>query len=132
MKYVLLIAALWANVVFAQDMTPEEVVQENLDHYNAGDIDSFMKSFSEDISVWKLGEKKTKIKGLTTVRDAYKGLFQSSPNLHSKILSRIVIGNKVIDHEYITGRHGSNEPLILVMIYEVNDQKITKMTVIRE
>ena len=58
-------------------------------------------------------------------------MLRDSPSLHSKILTRTVFENKVIDHEFITGRNGNSTPLELVLIYEVQEEKITKITVIR-
>lgn len=43
----------------------------------------------------------------------------------------MVMGNKVIDHESIIGRKGSSETIELIMVYEVKDSKIFKMSVIR-
>ncbi len=113
-------------------MNPEEVVQENLDFYNQRNINEFMKSFSEGIEVYNLGEVKPIIKGAPQVRKVYKQLFENSPKLHSTILKRIVIGNKVIDHESITGRNGSKEIVELTLIYEVENNKIVRITVIRK
>jgi hypothetical protein len=59
-------------------------------------------------------------------------LFDASPKLHSTILHRTVMGNKVIDHESITGRKDSDVPIELILIYEVSGDKIVRMTVIRE
>jgi hypothetical protein len=58
-------------------------------------------------------------------------LFDASPKLHSTILKRIVFNNKVIDHERIVGRQGSDAPLEIVVIYEVNEGKIFRLTAIR-
>ena len=113
-------------------MTPEQVVQENLDFYNQRNIDGFMTSFSEDIKMYNLSDPKPTVVGREQVRKVYANLFKKSPKLHSTILKRIVIGNKVIDHESITGRNGNSEVLELVLIYEVKDQKIYKITVIRK
>jgi hypothetical protein len=44
----------------------------------------------------------------------------------------MVIGNKVIDHESIVGRNGVVEPIELVLIYEIQNNKILKITVIRD
>jgi len=41
----------------------------------------------------------------------------ASPNLHAEILSRIVMGNKVIDHERVVGI--GEQPLEAVAVYEV-------------
>ena len=112
--------------------TPEAVVQENLEYYNNRDLDGFMKSFSDDISLHTFGSTKAPIVGISAIRSLYEDLFNQSPQLHSTILHRVVLGNKVIDHESIVGRRGSDIPIEIILIYEVKDGKIWKMTVIRE
>ena len=136
MKQTLLaIFCLISSISFAQNksqMTPEQVVQENLDFYNNRNIDGFMTSFSEDIKMYNLADPKPTVVGRKEVRSVYTNLFKKSPKLHSTILKRIVIGNKVIDHESITGRNGNADVLELVLIYEVKNQKIYRITVIRK
>jgi hypothetical protein len=117
------------NTTFAQ--TPEQVVQLQLEAYNEGDIDKFMSVFSDDIELWTLGEDQPWAKGKDAVTAVYAKLFENSPELHSEIITRTVIGNKVIDYERITGRNGGNV-LYLVMIYEVRDGKIFRATAVRE
>mgnify|MGYP003629952154 CR=1 FL=1 len=127
-----LICSVITTVSTTQKMTPEQVVQENLDFYNSRNIEGFMSSFSKSIKMYNLEEPKPTIVGFSEVKEVYNSLFQKSPQLHSTILKRIVIGNKVIDHESIVGRNGSNEILELVLIYEVTNEQITKITVIRK
>ena len=62
----------------------------------------------------------------------YANLFKESPKLHSTLTNRIVLGNQVIDHETITGRMGNPNPIELVVIYEVQAEKIFKITVLRK
>ncbi len=112
--------------------TPEAVVQENLDFYNQRNLKGFMSSFSEDIALYTFGKTEAVAAGKEAIQKLYGQLFEDSPNLHSTILHRAVLGNKVIDHESIVGRKNSNTPIELVMIYEVKDGKIVKMTVVRE
>jgi hypothetical protein len=78
------------------------------------------------------GKTEALAEGKEAIRNLYKGLFDASPKLHSTILHRSIIGNKVIDHESIKGRRGSRKPVKLVMIYEVSGDKIERMTVIRD
>ncbi len=111
---------------------PEKVVQANLDAYNNRDIEEFMSYFSEDILVRNFDTGVTSAEGRQAVREIYTRLFEASPNLHSKILKRTVFDNKVIDHEYITGRNGSPEPLELVLVYEVRDGEIFRISVMRK
>lgn len=116
----------------AQNLTPEQVVQENLDFYNKRDIDGFMASFSNEIALYTFPEEKPDTLGLDAVRKLYKELFDLSPKLHSTILKRITFDNKVIDHESIVGRRNSTDTVELVLIYEIKDEKIYKVTVIRK
>ena len=116
----------------AQNSSPEQIVQQNLDYYNNRDIEGFMRCFSEDIVIYSFDDPKITASGLEEVRKLYTALFQNSPNLHSTIVNRIVFDNKVIDHESIVGRKGSADILELVLIYEVKNDKIYKITVIRK
>lgn len=118
--------------MIAQNSTPEQIVQANLEAYNELDLDRFMTDFSEDIVMYSGMHGEVFAKGKDKVRAVYGKLFANSPNLHSKILKRIVLGNTVIDHEYITGREGNSTPLELILIYEVKDGKIVRTTAIRE
>jgi len=48
--------------------TPEQVVQENVDFYNARNIDGFMTSFSEDIAFYNFSEPLPSLEGLAQIR----------------------------------------------------------------
>ncbi len=115
-----------------QNISPEQIVQKNLDFYNKRDIEGFMGSFSDSITFYNFSDNKITAMGLTEVRKLYTALFDSSPKLHSTILKRIVFDNKVIDHESIMGRRGSTDIVELVLIYEVKNDKIYKVTVMRK
>ena len=90
-------------------MNPETVVQANLDAYNAHNIDLFMSYFTEDVAIYEFKNGKQTADGKKEVRDIYEPYFKASPELHSTIIKRTVFGNKVIDHESITGRYGSDQ-----------------------
>lgn len=120
------------TIVAQQTKTPEMVVQENLDFYNQRNLEGFMTSFSDSIALYNFGKSEPVSKGKEAIRTLYMSLFDSSPKLHSTILHRTIIGNKIIDHESIVGRKGSDTPIELVLIYEVLGDKIVRMTVIRE
>jgi len=117
---------------FAQNLTPEQIVQHNLEAYNKRDLLDFMSWFSDDIALYSFSEMKEIARGKEEIEKLYTELFAVSPNLHSTIVKRIVFDNKVIDHESIVGRKGSTEILEIVLIYEVKDGKIFKMTSIRK
>jgi hypothetical protein len=126
------ISLMYPTLQAQQTRTSEEIVQENLDFYNQRNLEGFMSSFTDNIALYTFGNTEPVAKGKEAIRNLYKGLFDASPKLHSTILHRSVVGNKVIDHESIVGRKGSDFPIELVMIYEVSGDKIVRMTVIRE
>ena len=116
----------------AQSLSVEQVVQSNLEAYNNRDLEKFMSWFSEDIELYNFSEMKLIASGKPAIEKLYKELFAVSPNLHSTVLKRIVFDNKVVDHESIVGRKGDSEVHEIVMIYEVKDGEIYKMTSIRK
>lgn len=116
----------------SQEEIATAVVQQQLEAYNAKDIDAFMKVFSEEIAIYNFGESTPIATGKENVREVYANLFQNSPNLHSMVINRSVLGRKVLDYELITGRKGNDELLKLIAIYEVENGLIFKATFVRE
>ncbi len=113
-------------------MTPEEVVQKQLEAYNNRDIDGFITLVSERITFYDYSDNRMTMQGTEACKEFYSDLFEASPKLHSTILTRTVLGNKVIDHERITGRNGHEAALELVLIYEVQNEKIIRITVLKD
>jgi uncharacterized protein (TIGR02246 family) len=106
--------------------TPAEVVQAQLVAYNAGDLDAFLAVFAEDAKLYRLGNDEPFAAGKEQLRTLYGKLFENSPELHSVVTNRTVIGNRIIDYERITGRNGQTEPWFIVMIYEVEEGLISR------
>jgi len=84
------------------------------------------------IRKYNFGIEKPSAQGLAEVRKIYQNLFEQSPKLHSTIIKRIVFENKIIDHESITGRLGNENPIEMVLIYEVEEEKIIRITAIKK
>lgn len=132
MKSLLTLFLLLTTSLLVAQMTPEQVVQKQLETYNNRDIDGFMSVIDQNITMHNFSTGEITLTGYDACKKVYAALFEASPKLYSKILTRTVFDNKVIDHEYITGRKGSDTPIELVLIYEVNHKKITKITVLRK
>jgi hypothetical protein len=112
-------------------LTPFEIVQRQLEAYNRRDIEAFIALFADDACGFELGSSVPTMEGKEAVRARYQALFASSPKLHSAVLSRIAFGRTVVDLERIAGRNGSIEPVELLLIYEVVDQRIQRFYVVR-
>ena len=102
---------------------PEAVVQRQLDAYNAHDVDALVGAYAEDA---KLFEHPATLlaTGSSALRERFALRFQE-PNLHAKLLRRIVMGPFVVDHELVmrTFPEGSGT-VELIATYEVKDGRI--------
>ena len=111
--------------------TAEEIVKKNVAFYNKRDIEGFISTFSDEIVFSDFPNNNATLKGIDQVRKYYNEVFETSPNLYSTIVNRVIFNNKVIDHESIIGRKGTEETFEIVLIYEVKENKIYKVTAIR-
>jgi len=110
-------------------MSAETAVQRQLDAYNARDIDALLKSYADDAQMFEHPAKLV-ARGSTALRERFLVRF-AEPNLHARLLNRVVMGNIVIDHERVTRTFPDGPGTVeLVMIYEVLDQRIAKAWVI--
>ncbi len=104
--------------------TPEQTVQLQLDAYNAKDLALFLSAYSDDIQITRLPQTTPSITGKAALGQHYAQNRFNRPDLHAKLLNRMVIGNKVIDHEWITGL--SAQPMQVAAAYEVKDGLISQ------
>lgn len=112
--------------------TAESIVQANLDAYNQRNIDLFMKYIHPEVILYDYSSMKPIAEGSQAVRERYQTLFEKSPYLNSQLMGRTVLDNKIIDYEVISGRMGETQFVEMVVVYEVEDQLIKKMLVIRK
>ena len=94
-----------------------EIVQRQVDAYNAHDLERFVATYAESVRVFRMPATEPTISGKTQFTDVYRARL-STPGLHAEILSRIVLGNKVIDHERVRGI--AAEPLEALAVYELS------------
>jgi hypothetical protein len=106
-------------------MSPEILAQQQLNAYNAGDIDAFMAPYSEDVEIYNFPDQ-LRSKGKDEMRPGYERMFANTPNLHCELLNRMVLGNTVIDHERITGI-SDRPPFEAIAIYKIENNKIAKV-----
>jgi hypothetical protein len=112
-------------------MEPTRIVQQQLEAYNCRDIEAFIGVFAEDACGYELGSTTPMLIGKAAIRARYEQLFASSPKLHSAVLTRVALGRTVVDLERISGRHGSDQIVELMLIYEVIDGRIQRFHVVR-
>src|SRR5205814_7492715 len=74
-------------------MSVTDVVQRQLEAYNARDLERFVAAYGDGIRVFRLPSTQPALTGKAAFTEFYRGRF-SVPALHAEILARIVLGNK--------------------------------------
>ncbi|SDQ10577.1 Imidazolonepropionase [Chryseobacterium soldanellicola] len=110
------------NIVKA---TPESLVQQQVNGYNARNIDAFLEPYAEDTELYIFPDKLLS-KGKDAMRKDYDEMFKRLPDLHCEIKERIVNGNFIIDKESVSGMSKSGKTEATA-IYEIKDNKISKV-----
>ncbi len=64
------------------------------------------------------------------IRGMYAGLFENSPQLAGRVVSRIAVGGFVADHEAIEGLNLPDVPTSVdaIAVYQVSDEKINRVS----
>ncbi|UYZ60593.1 nuclear transport factor 2 family protein [Hymenobacter latericus] len=107
----------------------EQVVQRQLDAYNARNLDAFAATYHEQVELLTFPAT-LRSKGVAKLREGYGQFFAQTPDLHCQIMHRTVLGNKVIDHERVTGLP-NGQVLEAVAIYEVENGLIRRVTFVQ-
>lgn len=100
-------------------------VEMQLKAYNARDIDAFMEWWAADCQYYAFPSTLL-ADGAAAIRERHVERFKE-PDLFGKLLTRIVVGNVVVDHETVqrTFPEGRGE-VDVICTYEVEGGKIAK------
>jgi hypothetical protein len=102
---------------------PEDLVNLQLSAYNNRDIDAFVATYATDVRVFEAGESEPIFVGTEAIRQHYGTKTFTREGLNATILSRMVVGNKVVDHERTTWTDRPT-PYEILVVYEVADDLI--------
>ena len=105
------------------------VVEAQFDAYNAQDLDAYCGYFTDDVIVADYNGAITR-QGMDAYRTAYAGTFGQFPQNKAILVSRMVVGNTVIDHEKVV-RGPEGPEFEVAAIYTFRDNKICRVDFIR-
>ena len=96
----------------------EAAVQRQLDAYNARDLQRFIAEYTDDVRVFRppAPEPEPVLAGKQALAHHYAKSRFNLPELHAKLVNRMVSGHIVVDQEVITGL--PNWQLSAVAVYE--------------
>ncbi|GGC68193.1 nuclear transport factor 2 family protein [Undibacterium terreum] len=104
---------------------PAGIVQRQLDAYNARDIHAFIACWADDAQYFE-HPSTLLAEGAEQIRERHVARFQE-PDLHGKLVQRMVVGNMVVDQEEVTRNFPEGKgQLDVIAIYEIANGKIAK------
>lgn len=109
---------------------PRAVVQEQVDAYNARDLERFIACYAPDAVI--LDSAGAVIyQGEHELREGYGPMLAQNPSLHTEIPTRIHVGDWVVDEEIVTGITAEGFPpeMRAVTAYQVVNDKIQRVQI---
>jgi hypothetical protein len=105
-----------------------DVVDAQIEAYQAKDVERFLACYAEDASV-VLFDGTPMFADKQVMREQYGELFANSPGLHLTIANRISGGEFVVDEEHVSGMHFGDMPaeMTALSVYRVTDGKIARL-----
>lgn len=103
-------------------LPPEHPVERQLAAYNAHDLDAFVAAYSPDVRLIN-SDGTVRAEGLEQFRAAYVPVF-AQVGRRAEIVTRIAIGNWVIDHERV--HRADAEPFDALVGYRLADGEIVE------
>jgi hypothetical protein len=110
-------------------LTIIDVAQKQLDAYNSQALDLYCSFFTEDVVVADVGGATTS-EGIAAYRARYAKAFADFPHNKADPLARVVVNDKVIDHERV--RRGPQGPVFEVAaVYTFRGDKISRVDFVK-
>ena len=104
-------------------MTPLQCVQLQFEAYNQRDLPRFLSAFADNVRSYRLPDMTLLLDGRAAYGEFYASQRFVHEGLRAELLSRMVIGNKVIDHELIHGL--GSQPVETAVMFVVEEGLIS-------
>ncbi|HEU4663776.1 MAG TPA: nuclear transport factor 2 family protein [Dokdonella sp.] len=110
--------------------TPADIVQAQVDAYNARDFDAFASTYGDHAEIFRMPSGKSLVRDKAELISFYTDAFNAEGLV--EIVDRIVIGDNVVDHERLLVGNESHEALALYEIREDCIQRVWLFEVLQE
>jgi hypothetical protein len=112
-----------------QHPTPRDIVNRQLEVYNAHDIEGYCALFAQDATISDLVTGQMICNGLEEIRKVYTTRFADNPKLHCVVHQHMDGADFAIDRETVSGL--PNGELHIIAIYEVREGLIRSLKFVR-
>lgn len=110
-------------------MSAADIVQRQLEAYNAQDLDAFCATYANDCVIADLNGAATQ-SGKDAIRARYSKTFSDFPQNRAAVVNRMVLGDVVIDHE--KGERSPSGPFFeALVVYTVKNGLIARVDFVK-
>ncbi len=106
------------------------LVEQQLKAYNDHHLEAFLQPYAEEIEIINFPSERL-VKGKDNLRAQYEVMFQQFTELNCEIKKRAVLGNTIIDWQWITG-FPENGYLETIAIYKIKNEEIVKVYLVNK
>ena len=109
----------------AAKLSVEDLMQGQMDAYNAQDLDAYAAFFADDVIVGDYNGVVAQ-RSFAQLRERYVKTFAQFPENKAELINRVVVGNTVVEHERVV-RSPGGETFEVICIYTLADGKIARV-----
>ena len=106
--------------------SPEQIVQRQVNAYNAHDVAVLAGTFAPDARLTRDGNRIAESRD--QIAGTFQQLFAASPNVRSQILSRKTVNGRIVDRELLVGL-ADGIPVTLEVARSVRDGLVANVTI---
>jgi uncharacterized protein (TIGR02246 family) len=110
-------------------MSTIDLVQRQLDAYNAQDMEAFIATYATDCVIADLNGAVTQ-DGRDAIRARYAAMFSEFPQNKARIVNRVALGDVVIDHEAVS-RSPEGPHFEALAIYTIKNGLIARVDFVK-
>lgn len=129
-RLAIVLTLLFANGVHAQNGPILDVLYDQVDAFNKGDIDRLVKNVSDDFKWFSITSDTMMINvsGKQNFRTSMINYFADGRKVHSSIEQYAIVGNRVSFREVVShkGKDGQDVSSSAMGIYEIEDGRIRR------
>ena len=109
-------------------MSGADVVDRQVEAYNAHDLEGFLACYAADVVV-RSGAGEILLDGIDAVRQQYGSWFRDMPDIRAEVLHRLVRGSWVVDDERVSAP-GAGLTMEALVAYRLRDSVIDRVVLL--
>jgi len=114
------------KIAIVSEVSHQSLIDKQFESFNKRDLDAFVSCFSEDVVVSNFPGK-TLFTGIENLRKDYQNYFDNDSETKVDVVSRIIVGDVVIDKELVLNSSSKKKQ---AAIYKIQNGKIKSMTMV--